>query len=65
MGFYNLYPNRKDWRTAYPGFDSRNFDSSCCNHGGCSRCKSNRTFHDTKARIIADEKIKEYRDGVK
>ena len=35
-------------------FDSRRFDHSCRNHGGCGYCVNNRTFFDAKSRAKAD-----------
>jgi hypothetical protein len=34
-------------------FDSRRFDQSCRNHGGCDYCKYNRLFFDRKKRTAA------------
>jgi hypothetical protein len=40
-------------------FDSRRFDHSCRNHGGCGYCERNRIFFDKKARAKADRENQE------
>jgi hypothetical protein len=40
-------------------FDSRRFDHSCRNHGGCGYCVNNRTFFDRKSRNKADKNNQE------
>lgn len=35
---------------------SKSFDPSCRNHGRCSWCVGNRTYHDQKAESSADER---------
>ena len=61
MSFYKFYPNRKDRRKQYKfPKDTRSFDSSCKNHGSCSKCVDNRTYFDKKWRYVSDEQLKEY-----
>lgn len=47
-------------------FDSRRFDQSCRNHGGCGYCVNNRTFFDVKSRVKADltEQEKDFYDSM-
>jgi len=40
-------------------FDSRRFDHTCRNHGGCGYCVNNRTFFDRKSRNKADKNNQE------
>lgn len=47
MAFDNDYPNRKDKRKSYR--NSKAFDRSCRNHGGCPYCEGNR-LHVNKRR---------------
>lgn len=58
MSFYKDYPKRKDHRKNY--YDSRRFDSSCCNNNSCDWCKENRKYFDKKHREIANEKLIEH-----
>lgn len=63
MSFDNYYPNRKDWRKKYK--KSKRFDRSCRNHGSCPYCEANRLLFDKKKRIIADNKLRNYKRGIK
>jgi hypothetical protein len=38
---------------------SKRFDRTCRNHGACTYCVRNRTHRHVKARLIADEKLRE------
>jgi len=40
--------------------DSRHFDWSCKNHGGCPYCESNRQHADRKRRTAANEDLNAY-----
>ena len=42
-----------------PYTDSRAFDKSCRNHGGCDFCKDNRLYSTNKALEAAKEQLKE------
>jgi hypothetical protein len=57
MAFDNQLGRGKDRRKPY--YDSRQFDWTCRNHGGCGWCESNRTFANHR-RIPADEAPKHY-----
>jgi len=45
----------KEHRKPYYGNSSKNFDWSCRNHRGCSRCEEDR-LHNEKAKIIESKK---------
>lgn len=61
MSFYKQYPNRKDRRKPYR--DSRRFDSSCRNHGGCQYCEQGRLYQYLKEKARAEDAIKEHAEG--
>lgn len=61
MSFDTFYPRRKDWRKGYN--KAKAFDRSCRNHGGCDWCRRNQVWFDKKGRIVADEKLREYKNG--
>lgn len=47
----------KDRRKPYT--DSKRFDKSCRNHGGCDYCKDNRLYSSNKALEAIKEQLKE------
>jgi hypothetical protein len=47
---------KKEKRKPYR--DSRRFDYSCRNHGGCPYCESNRTYKNKEKDRLAREQIK-------
>jgi hypothetical protein len=55
MGFWNNYPNRKDWRKK-----SRKYAKSCMNHGGCPYCESNRMRASRRSLQAAKQKLWDY-----
>jgi hypothetical protein len=46
MGLEKAIKHKKEKRKLYT--DSKRFDYSCRNHGGCDYCKNNRTFFHKK-----------------
>lgn len=58
MSFDKDYRNRKDRRRPYYG--AKSFDRTCRPGGSCPACAANRTFGDTRQRVIAREKLEEY-----
>ena len=57
MSLEKAIEHRKERRKPYR--DSRRFDYSCRNHGGCSWCVGRRTFFDRKRRRDAELKMEE------
>lgn len=52
--------HRKPWRGKNK---SKNIDRSCCNHGGCDYCKSNRLYSFTKSKAAEQNKIDDWKEG--
>jgi len=44
-------------------FDSRRFDHSCRNHGGCDYCRLNRLFFDKKKRTAVSLDVRRWIKG--
>ena len=53
-----LWKKNKTYKRAYR--ESRRFDKSCRNHGGCPYCEGGRLFFDRKRRLVADEEIRNF-----
>jgi hypothetical protein len=43
-----------------PYYGSKEFDTSCRNHGSCSWCEDNRNYSNKKRKKSAEEQIDEY-----
>jgi len=55
VGFDKRYPKSKDARKRMHRYrDSRDFDGSCRNHGGCGWCRDNRTHATVKRKLAAE-----------
>lgn len=57
MSLNKAIEHGKERRKAYQ--DSRRFDKSCRNHGGCDFCKDNRLYSSNKALEAAKQQMKE------
>lgn len=55
MSFDVEHINRKDHRKPY--FGSKQFDTSCRNHGSCDYCKGNRTHKNAKRKEATNWKL--------
>ena len=55
----------KEHRKLY--YDTRRFDRSCRNHGGCEYCEGNRKFANRRRELAAEEELRaglsEYYEG--
>jgi len=56
MSFDNNYENRKDRRQ--PLYGDKALSHKCRNHGACETCQHDRTFDNTKNKVIAKNDIK-------
>ena len=58
MSFDKAIKYGKEHRKPYRG--GKAIDPSCRNHGGCPWCEENRQIQQIKAKLLAQEKIREY-----
>lgn len=58
MSFDKAIKHKKEKRKKYRG--SKQWDSSCRNHGSCGYCENTRTYFDKKARQRLDGQEEEY-----
>lgn len=61
MALDKAIEHQKEWRRQY--WDSRRFDRACRTQGRCDYCRKNRTHANLKARIVADERLKEWKEA--
>lgn len=61
MGLWKSIQHRKEKRKPYYG--SRRFDLSCCNHGSCPWCYSNRMYQQRKLDVTAKQELMEFANG--
>lgn len=64
MGFYNEYPNRKDWRRQYPSENRQSLGIAHRNHGACDWCQKRRLHQYLLAEEASLAELKAYRDGL-
>ena len=57
MGFEKAIEHGKTKRKPYRG--SKAFDCSCRNHGTCEWCRMNRMYKNIRARLKADNDLKD------
>jgi hypothetical protein len=60
MGFDNHYPRRKDHRKPYHARGKH--DRTCRPNGTCPYCQNNRRHSNFKKKLIAEDKLKEFKD---
>ena len=58
MSFDKAIEHGKEHRKPYKG--SKAIDPTCRNHRGCPWCEENRLYQSKKAKLIANEKMKDF-----
>lgn len=63
MSLHKAIEHGKEHRKPWSGkANSKNFDSTCCNHGSCEYCKNNRLHKFRIDLTAANERLKEWND---
>jgi len=62
MSLWKAIQHGKERRRRHHG--SKALDRSCRNHGSCPRCQDDRLHQAHKATAAADQKLKDFREGI-
>lgn len=60
---HKKYGKKREWINEYLGTDSRNFDLSCRNHGGCDRCRNGRLHTNLVREFDSFDELEEFLKG--